>query len=67
MKLYLLTDRALDELKRNITVEKYEQPNPFIEEQFRGRQYKSSIDIDIELPDLYYKDNGVLYGKGNHW
>lgn len=51
----MLTDRALDELKRTITVEKYQQPNPFIEDQFKGRQYKSSIEKTVELPDLYVK------------
>ena len=38
--LYLLTDRALDELKRTISLEKYQNATPFIDEQFKGRQYK---------------------------
>lgn len=53
--LYLLTDKALDELKRTITVEKYQKNSPFIEEQFNGRQYKLSIEKTVELPDLYVK------------
>lgn len=53
--LYLLTDKALDELKRTITVEKYQEKNSFIEEQFKGRQYKSSIEKIVELPELYVK------------
>ena len=53
--LYLLTDKALDELKRTINVEKYNSSTPFIENQFKGRQYKSSIDKIVELPELYVK------------
>lgn len=53
--LYLLTDRALDELKRTISLEKYQNAKPFIDEQFKGRQYKSSIEKMVELPDLYVK------------
>ena len=53
--LYLLTDRALDELKRTISVEKYQQQSPFIDDQFKGRQYKSSIDKIVDLPELYVK------------
>lgn len=53
--LYLLTDRALDELKRTISVEKYQNSKPFIEEQFKGRQYKSSIEKIVDLPELYFK------------
>ncbi|MBR6688567.1 MAG: hypothetical protein IKL68_00935 [Clostridia bacterium] len=50
--LYLLTDKALDELKKDIKVEKYQQNEPFIEEQFRGRQYKSLIEARIDIADL---------------
>ncbi len=53
--LYLLTDKALDELKKRISIEKYQNPTPFIEEQFKGRQYKSTIDKIVQLPDLYVK------------
>ena len=53
--LYLLTDKALDELKRTITIEKYQKQEPFIEEQFKGRQYRVSLDKMVELPDLYVK------------
>ncbi len=53
--LYLLTDKALDELKRTITIEKYQKKEPFIEEQFKGRQYRVSLDKMVELPDLYVK------------
>jgi hypothetical protein len=54
-KLYLLTDKALDELKRTINIEKYNNSSPFIEEQFSGRQYRTSIEILAELPELYFK------------
>lgn len=53
--LYLLTDRALDELKRTMSIEKYQNSTPFIEEQFKGRQYRSSIEKIVNLPDLYVK------------
>ena len=53
--LYLLTDKALDELKRTINLEKYQNPTPFIENQFAGRQYRSSIDKQFNLPELYVK------------
>lgn len=53
--LYLLTDKALDELKRTVSIEKYQSSSPFIEEQFKGRQYKSSIEKQVELPELDYK------------
>ena len=53
--LYLLTDKALDELKRTVSMEKYQSSSPFIEEQFKGRQYKSSIEKQVELPELDYK------------
>lgn len=53
--LYLLTDRALDELKRTISLEKYQAPNSFIEQQFTGRQYRSSIEKQLALPELYVK------------
>lgn len=54
-ELYLLTDKALDELKRTLSLEKYQNADPFIEKQFIGRQYKSSIEKQLELPDLYVK------------
>lgn len=54
-ELYLLTDKALDELKRTLSLEKYQNAEPFIEKQFTGRQYKSSIEKQLELPDLYVK------------
>ena len=53
--LYLLTDKALDELKRTMSIEKYQNGTSFIEEYFKGRQYKSSIEIMVELPELYVK------------
>ena len=53
--LYLLTDKALDELKSTVRIEKYNNSTNFIEEQFAGRQYRSSIDRSVELPDLYVK------------
>lgn len=54
-ELYLLTDRALDELKRTISIDKYQLSSPFIEEQFKGRQYRSSIGKKVDLPDLDVK------------
>ena len=53
--LYLLTDKALDELKRTANIEKYQSSTPFIEEQFKGRQYRSSIEKQVELPELKYE------------
>lgn len=53
--LYLFTDKALDELKRTINLEKYQAKDTFIYNQFIGRQYRSSIDIQLNLPDLYVK------------
>ena len=53
--LYLLTDKALDELKRTVSLEKYQNTSSFIEEQFTGRQYRSSIEKSLDLPDLYVK------------
>jgi len=58
-KLYLLTDRALDELKKGITTEKYTNPASFLEKQFAGRQYRSLIECEVELPELYVKDKTI--------
>ncbi len=55
-KLYLLTDKALDELKSKIIVDNYLQNEPFIEKHFSGRKYRSSIDIDLELPQLIFSN-----------
>lgn len=54
-ELYLLTDKALDELKRSISTEKYKNDEPFIYDQFKGRQYRSSIEKSADLPNLYVK------------
>ena len=57
-KMYLLNDNVLDNLKKNIDVEKY-KGKEFLEKEYLGKQYKSAIDTLIDmncLPELYYKD-----------
>lgn len=57
-KMYLLNDNVLDNLKKSIIVEKYQQ-NAFLEREYSGKQYKSSIDTSIDirdLPELYVKE-----------
>ena len=57
-KMYLLNDNILDNLKKSITIEKY-QSNSFLENEYSGKQYMSSIDTFIninDLPNLYVKE-----------
>ena len=58
-KLYLLTDKALNELKTSINSEKYKSKDTFLEEKFVGRQYLSTLDMEVTLPDLYVKDRTI--------
>ncbi len=60
-KLYLLTDKALDELKNGIVIDKYNNPHSFLEEKFQGRAYRSSIDIELELPELEFNEVEPLW------
>ena len=57
-ELFVLTDKALDELKNSINVKNYQEENFDLSNRFKERYYKSSINIKLELPLLKFDRSG---------
>lgn len=51
-KLYLLDEVVINDLKRNISINKYQNDKPFIYEDYTNKQFRTLIGYEIEIPEL---------------